>query len=264
MTRSKNILDVQSMTIDHIEFVLCDIDDTLTLNGQLHSDAYQALWNLHDAGFKVIPVTGRPAGWCEMIARFWPVHGIIGENGGFYFFYEQKMQRHFMQDEATRLKNQNQLQVIQNEVLKNVPGSALASDQFCRIIDLAIDFCEDVPPLATSEVQKIVSIFQKHGATAKVSSIHVNGWYGDHDKLSTFLTYAQNRLQVSDPQILQDKTVYIGDSPNDEPMFQYFKNSVGVKNIEPFLKDLQHRPRYICSEEGGKGFVELSQHLLQN
>lgn len=263
MTRSKNILALNELPTTSLEFVLCDIDDTLTTHGQLRGEAYQALWNLSNANFKVIPVTGRPAGWCEMIARFWPVHGVIGENGGFYFYFDKKMQRYYLQDELTRTQNQKKLSVIQNEVLKDVPGSALASDQFCRVIDLAIDFCEDVPALPKADIQKIVSIFEKHGATAKISSIHVNGWYGDHDKLSTFLVYAKERLGLSDSHDLQNKTVFIGDSPNDEPMFKYFKNSVGVQNITPFLDDLKSLPQYICSQEGGAGFVEFAKHLLK-
>lgn len=263
MTRSKNIQDIKSLKTDTIKFVLCDIDDTLTNDGQLFAKPYQALWALADAGFKIIPVTGRPAGWCEMIARFWPVHGVIGENGGFYFYYETKMQRHFVQDLTTRLENQKKLERIKEDVLKTVPGAALASDQFCRMIDLAIDFCEDVPALSKTDVQNIVSIFEKHQATAKVSSIHVNGWYGTHDKLSTFLLYAKHRLNITDYDQIQKATVFIGDSPNDEPMFEYFKNSVGVKNIEVFLDDLKHPPQFICSQNGGLGFVEFADQLLK-
>lgn len=263
MTRSKNILGVEQLVTTDLEFILCDIDDTLTTEGQLTAEAYHALWSLTKSGYKVIPVTGRPAGWCEMIARFWPVDGVVGENGGFYFFFENKMQRHFIQDSAERDTNQKRLLTIQKEILQSVPGSALASDQFCRAIDLAIDFCEDVPPLPKSDVQKIVSIFEKHGATAKVSSIHVNGWYGSHDKLSTFLVYAKNRLQITDMEVLQKKTVFIGDSPNDAPMFKYFKNSVGVRNVENFLDEIEALPHYICSEYAGAGFVEFADHLLK-
>lgn len=263
MTHSKNILNVQQLSVTSLRFILCDIDDTLTNDGRLHAEAYQALWQLHQAGFKIIPVTGRPAGWCEMIARFWPVHGVIGENGGFYYFFDGKMQRYYVQDESTRKNNQKKLKQIEQEILQQVPGAALASDQFCRAIDLAIDFCEDVPALPKSEVQKIVSLFEKHGATAKVSSIHVNGWYGEHDKLTTFLTYAKNRLDLNSKEEILNQTLFIGDSPNDEPMFEYFKYSVGVKNIEVFLSELKSPPQYICNKEGGFGFVELAERLLQ-
>lgn len=264
MTRSKNSQPITNLPTKDIEFVLCDIDDTLTVEGKLLDDAYQSLWELHRAGFKVIPVTGRPAGWCEMIARFWPVHGVIGENGGFYFYYDKKMQRYFLQNETERKKNQLKLDAIAEEIFREIPEAALASDQFCRTIDLAIDFCEDIPPLKPEQIQKIVAIFEKHGAIAKISSIHVNGWFGKHDKLHTFLIYAEKRLNLKSIADIQNKTVFIGDSPNDEPMFAYFKNSVGVKNIEAFLNQIKNPPSYICSKEGGFGFVEFANHLLKS
>ncbi len=133
-----------------------------------------------------------------MMARFWPIQEIVGENGAFYFrYFKQKMHRHFFFDETIRLENQKKILLIQTEVLQAVPGSALASDQFCRLFDLAIDFCEDVPPLPATEVQKIVDIFHKHGAQAKVSSIHVNGWFGNYDKLTMVLKYLKEEWQIS-------------------------------------------------------------------
>src|SRR5690606_12435498 len=114
-----------------------------------------AHWLLFDAGFKVVPLTGRPAGWCVMIARQWPVDAVIGETGGFYFSYKnQKMHPHFEQSETQRLQNRERLKTIETEILTQVPGAALASDQFCRIFDLAIDFCEDVHALTQNEVFK--------------------------------------------------------------------------------------------------------------
>lgn len=260
----KNLTDFNSK----IEFILTDIDDTLTTEGQLHSKAYEALWKLHDAGLKVIPITGRPAGWCEMIARFWPVAGIVGENGGFYFRYAanpgekiKKMQRWFFTDEKTISENKIKLSKISDEVLKSVPGAALASDQFCRMMDLAIDFCEDVPALPTTQVQKIVSIFEKHGAQAKVSSIHVNGWFGDYNKLSTSFQFLKNEFQISELEALK-KCIFVGDSPNDEPMFAQFPLSFGVANIKNFSSSLKHLPIFVSPSEGGEGFAEIAEQVL--
>jgi HAD superfamily hydrolase (TIGR01484 family) len=246
-----------------IEYLFTDIDDTITDQGQLHADAYQALWDLSQNGVSVVPVTGRPAGWCEMIARFWPVQGVIGENGAFYFRYHQKkMQRHFLVGEAERLINRKKLDQIAIEILKQVPGTAIASDQFCRLMDLAIDFCEDVPALKDSDVQKIVKIFEKHGATAKVSSIHVNAWFGEYDKLSMCQIFADKELgfQLSEQQ---DKIAFSGDSPNDEPMFAFFKNSFAVANIKKFASQLKHQPHFVAASEGGKGFVEIAAALMK-
>ncbi len=258
----KNLKDFNSK----IEFVLTDIDDTLTTEGQLHANAYTSLWKLHAAGIKVIPITGRPAGWCEMIARQWPVAAVVGENGGFYFRYAQKkMQRWYsVEDQAGQIsfaQNRNKLDVIQLEILKTVPGTAVASDQFCRLMDLAIDFCEDVPPLAKTEVNKIVEIFRKHGAQAKVSSIHVNGWFGSYDKLTTTFQLLKNQFKLSEEEALK-KCIFVGDSPNDEPMFKKFPHSFGVANIQEFISELKHLPTYISTKKGGDGFAEIANQVL--
>ncbi len=245
-----------------LKFLLTDIDDTLTDEGQLGAQAYEALWNLHNSGVHVVPITGRPAGWCEMIARMWPVSGVVGENGGFYFrYHDKKMQRHFFFDQQTQTSNRLKLNNLEKEILEKVPGSDLASDQFCRLMDLAIDFCEDVPALPSSEVQKIVDIFKAHGAQAKVSSIHVNGWFGDYDKLTMSLKFLEKEFGVS-AQEAKKVCAFSGDSPNDEPMFGYFPHSFAVANIQNFIDQIQHKPTYVASKRGGLGFTEIAQQIL--
>lgn len=245
-----------------IEFVLTDIDDTITTEGQLRAEAYQALWRLHDSGLKVIPVTGRPAGWCEMIARFWPVAGVVGENGAFYFRYNKKMQRWFFSDDKTINLNKQKLANIEKQILSGVPGCAVSSDQFCRLMDLAIDFCEDVTPLDKESIQKIVDIFKKNGAEAKVSSIHVNGWFGNYNKLSTSIHFLKTEMNLTESEILE-KCVFIGDSPNDESLFEKFPHSFGVANIQAFLGDMKHLPQYIAPSNGGAGFAEIAERIIQ-
>jgi len=244
--------------------MLTDIDDTLTDEGQLGPEAYQAMWQLHDAGIHLVPVTGRPAGWCEMIARVWPVSGIIGENGGFYFRYHNKqMKRHFFFDQAQQAKNRTKLQQVEKEILHGVPGCALASDQFCRLMDLAIDFCEDVPALPATSVKKIVDIFHGHGAQAKVSSIHVNGWFGDYDKLTMSLQFLKNEFSV-EAEEARKICGFSGDSPNDEPMFAYFPHSFAVANIQKFLDQIKNKPAYVSTQRGGLGFTEIVKAVLES
>lgn len=247
-----------------IDFVLTDIDDTLTDEGLLGPEAYTAMWNLKNAGVQLIPVTGRPAGWCEMIARVWPVAGVIGENGGFYFRYkDRKMERHFVHDFEKQIENRQKLERIQKEILDAVPGAAIASDQFCRFMDLAIDFCEDVPRLPKDQVEKIVQIFHKYGAQAKVSSIHVNGWFGSYDKLTMSKKFLKDEFSLSESDI-RERCCFCGDSPNDEPMFTYFPQSFAVANISEFLPDLRHKPAYVSKNRGGRGFAEISEQILKN
>lgn len=246
-----------------VDFLFTDIDDTLTDEGLLGPEAYEALWKLKQANIKVIPVTGRPAGWCEMIARMWPVAGVIGENGGFYFRYkDKKMERCFVHDFEVQIENREKLNRIQEEVLTKIPGSAIASDQFCRFMDLAIDFCEDVPRLPKKDVEKIVSIFKRHGAQAKVSSIHVNGWFGEYDKLSMTLMFLEKEFKIS-AEDAKRKACFCGDSPNDEPMFSFFPQSFAVANIAEFIDEIKNKPGFISQSRGGKGFAEISNQILK-
>lgn len=249
-----------SSVAPRIEGVLCDIDDTLTLHGRLPASAYAALWALHDAGIRVIPVTGRPAGWVDQIARLWPVHGVVGENGGLWFWHDgTKLQRRFLQDEQTRAANKARLAALRERILREVPGAGVASDQPYRELDLAVDFCEDVPPLDDQAIDTIVRLFEEEGATAKVSSIHVNGWFGSFDKLTGAERLINDRFGTA---LDTDRWLYVGDSPNDAPMFAHFPWSVGVANVRAFLNRMDAHPRWITDAEGGHGFAECVELLL--
>lgn len=245
--------------------VLCDIDGTITTAGRLTAAAYGALERLQDAGLWVIPVTGRPAGWCDLIARFWPVAAVVGENGALYFRYDheqRRMIRGFARTEAERAHDRERLRLIGEEVLRAVPGARIAADQSYRDTDLAIDWCEDVPALPPAEVQRIVALLSAHGLTVKVSSIHVNAWFGRHDKLAMTRRLAQEQFGI-DLDAARERFAFIGDSPNDEPMFAYFPLSFAVANIAPFVDSLVHRPAHVIDEAAeGDGFALFAERVL--
>jgi HAD superfamily hydrolase (TIGR01484 family) len=262
----KSINEFNPLSQPKIQYLLTDIDDTLTTEGLLPAIAYDSLWQLYEKKIKIIPVTGRPAGWCEMIARLWPVAGVIGENGGFYFRYDRenkKMHRWFFASQETMLENKKKLQTIESEVLKNIPGCAVSSDQFSRLMDLAIDFCEDVHPLPKSDIKKIVQIFESHGAVAKVSSIHVNGWFGEYNKVTTAIKFLKNEFGVSESEAMA-QCAFVGDSPNDEPMFAKFPLSFGVANIKKFSDQIVFQPTYVSNFNGGEGFSEITQKIIHS
>jgi HAD superfamily hydrolase (TIGR01484 family) len=243
-----------------VRAVLLDIDDTLTTEGRLTAQAYAALERLHGAGLRVVPVTGRPAGWCDHIARMWPVDAVVGENGAFYFFYDEKrLHKRFHDSAPARAEKRARLEAIAARVLAAVPGCALASDQPYRETDLAIDYCEDVAPLPLAAAERIATLMREAGLTAKVSSIHVNGWFGDYDKLAMTRRLFAERLGI-DLERANREVVFAGDSPNDAPMFAFFENSVGVANVRRF--DLPHAPKYVTRAPAGSGFTELAEHLL--
>jgi HAD superfamily hydrolase (TIGR01484 family) len=248
-----------------VRFVLCDIDDTLTDGGRLTARAYEALERLHAAGLKIVPVTGRPAGWCDLIARFWPVDAVVGENGAFWFAYDRDarhMTRCYWKTEAQRRKDRERLALLEAQILAQVPGAAVAADQAFREADLAIDYREDVAPLADNAITRIVAIFEAAGAQAKISSIHVNGWFGDYDKLAMSRRLLEERFGL-DSDAAREQALFIGDSPNDAPMFAHFSHTVGVANVRDFAGSLTAEPAWVSNARGGAGFAELAAALLE-
>ena len=256
--------DLPSAVCRGLRWVLADIDDTLTSDGRLEAAAYAALERLHDAGLHVVPITGRPAGWCDLIARFWPVDAVVGENGALCMRYDRgrrAMRTIFWQDGAERAASRLRLTALAERILREVPGTALASDQPYRACDLAIDIAEDVVPLPPAAVARVVALFAEAGASAKVSSIHVNGWFGDWDKLRmTRRLFAEQ--WDADLDAVREQVVFIGDSPNDAPMFGHFPHAVGVANVARYLDGIAAAPAYITAHPGGAGFVELAETIL--
>jgi HAD superfamily hydrolase (TIGR01484 family) len=251
-----------------VRYVLMDIDDTLTREGKLSAASYSALWDLHRAGLKLIPVTGRPAGWCDLIAREWPVDGVVGENGALAFWEERGVGGHakpFLKQSfhPNAVSNTHPvLERIRERVLEEVPGTRAAKDQFARLFDLAIDFAEEEPVLSLDDAQKIRAIAEAEGAIAKVSSIHVNIWMGVYDKLSMAEHFLSSRFGwrsgAGDREV-----IFAGDSPNDEPMFARFPLSCAVANIRRYAALIKHEPAFVASQECGEGFAEIAAAILQ-
>ena len=246
--------------------IFFDIDGTFTTSGKIGSVAYQALWMLKESSLRVVPITGRPAGWCDHIARMWPVDGVVGENGALYFWFDnadRKLRKRFVDSEDVRAKKRQRLQAIKDEILSSVPGTATASDQLYREADLAIDYCEDVKTLSPDAVDHVCEIFKKHGATCRISSIHVNGWFGDYDKLGMTKTLVQERWGL-ELDTEKERFLFCGDSPNDEPMFRYFPFTAGVRTVLRFADRMKELPAFVANGEGGEGFAEIVKIVLRH
>jgi len=245
--------------------LVSDIDDTITTGGMLPASTFQALWALSAAGVRTVMVTGRPAGWFDHIARMWPVAGVIGENGALIYAYDRparRMRRTYLLGEEERLEGRRRLERIRERVLREVPGCAIANDQPFRLADLAVDFREDVGPLGPAEVREICRIMESEGATYKVSSIHINCWYGAFDKVSGLRRLlADEGRDLDDPRV-RETMLFTGDSPNDEPLFQALETTIGVANILPFLPELRHPPAFITEREAAAGFAEAVEIIL--
>ncbi len=254
--------DLTSERMRRVSCVFTDIDDTLTTRGDLTAEAYSAMQRLSRAGLRVVPITGRPAGWCDHIARMWPVSAVVGENGAFYFFRDSaRLQKRYLQSEQQRRHSRVRLDELRDLILDNVAGAGVASDQEYRVADLAIDFCEDVAPLGAADIERILAYARDAGATAKVSSIHVNMWFGDFNKLHmTKIMCAELFGETLDEDL--ERYIYVGDSPNDAPMFEYFPLSIGVANVSEFAHSLSAAPKFITRHACGAGFCEVADRLL--
>ena len=238
--------------------VFTDIDDTLTTEGTITSDAIQALQHLKAAGLMVIPITGRPVGWSIPFAATWPVNAMVAENGAVALLHDaSKNQVHkiYQQDLAVRTHNFEQMQRIAQKVLKEIPGTVMAQDSAGRETDIAFDHSE-FHKLTNEQIQQVVQLLQQEGLTATVSSIHINAWFGSHNKWQG-AQWVLKQLTGRDLKQELDQWVYVGDSANDQIMFEHFTHSVGVANILRFEKELQHVPEYITTQERGAGFSEV-------
>jgi HAD superfamily hydrolase (TIGR01484 family) len=254
--------------------VLTDIDDTLTTDGAITADALQALADLKAAGLHVIPITGRPVGWSEPFARAWPVDAIVAENGACALLPKisreidlkdntdkrNQLLKIYQQDAATRAAQYARMQAVLADIEARVPGARRAEDSPGRECDIAIDHSE-FTQLPQPAIDACVRIMRAAGMNATVSSIHINGWYGSHDKLEG-ARWIVRELLGRDIDRELERWVYIGDSTNDQRMFEHFPHSVGVANIARFVPRLTHLPRYVTQGERGAGFAELAQRLL--
>ncbi len=241
--------------------VLTDIDDTLTRDGRIEPAALLALQALHRAGVPVLAVTGRPLGWSEPFARDWPVRAIVAENGAVAVYrHGAGLRTDYVQDEATRARNTIRLRAAAARVLREVPGATLARDSAGRVTDIAVDHSE-FAHLSPAQVARVVAVLRDEGMNATVSSIHVNGWYGGHDKPAG-ARWIVRRLLGRDLDAERERWLYVGDSTNDQAMFAALPLSVGVANLLRFADQLHTWPAYLAQAERGAGFAEVARALL--
>jgi HAD superfamily hydrolase (TIGR01484 family) len=242
--------------------VLTDIDDTLTTEGAITPDALQALADLKAAGLAVVAITGRSVGWSLPFAAQWPVDAIVAENGAVALLRraDGSVEKRYQQDAATRAANFARMQDVLSLIERSIPGAGRATDSWGRETDIAIDHSEFVR-LSQPQIDQVVQAMRREGLHATVSSIHVNAWFGDHDKLHGARWIVRELWQRPlDAEI--DRWAYVGDSTNDQRMFEAFALSVGVANIARFVPQLAHLPRYVTLGERGAGFAEFARLVL--
>ena len=238
-----------------IRYVLTDIDDTLTTDGKLLPQTYQAMWDLRDAGIELVTVTGGSAGWCEHIARAWPVAAAIGESGAFVMSAERnRVAVEYWEDEAIQAERQAAHVAAVRPLLAD--RFRFAHDQRFRLADVAVDIVGH----DRAEVDQLAARIRALGGSAAISSVHLNTWIGRYDK-QTMSERLLRRLGLGDVE-LAEQVCFVGDSRNDAPMFAHFPKSFGVANILPVIDDLPKKPRWISQAPAGKGFAAIAQAIL--
>lgn len=242
--------------------VFTDIDDTLTTDGAITPDALQALADLKAAGLHVVAITGRPVGWSVPFATAWPVDAIVAENGAVALLPrpDGTLDKRYQQDAATRTANFTRMQAVLADIERHIPGAGRATDSPGRECDIAIDHSE-FTRLSDAQIDQVVQRMRAGGMHATVSSIHVNGWYGAHNKLEG-ARWIVRELWGRTLDTEMDRWAYVGDSTNDQLMFDAFAHSIGVANIARFVPQLAHLPRYVTQSERGAGFTEVARAVL--
>jgi HAD superfamily hydrolase (TIGR01484 family) len=258
-SRMKPVESLSTAQLNSVRGVLTDIDDTLTRDGAIEDTALKALQRLHLHRVPVIAITGRPAGWSEPFAAQWPVLAIVAENGGVMLRATPGGLVHeFAQAEADRSRNFERLQVCAAAVLREVPGARLATDCAERLTDIAVDHSE-FAHLDAAAIAQIAALMRRHGLNATVSSIHINGWIGNHTKWTAAQWAVSQCLGIP---LVATEWAYVGDSTNDQLMFERIPLSVAVANIARFVPQLEVLPAYVTRGERGAGFAELADALL--
>lgn len=256
----KNINEIARFEISKIKFILTDIDGTLTdENGKIAPETYEMLWKLRKAGFVVIPVTGRTAGWASVAITDWPVDAIVGESGGIVYYLENGSRKEFVHPSVPSEKESFH-QKIKEAAFSANPKIKVSVDQYSRFNDFAFNYAEDEDcRLSFEEAKEVLEAVKSIGANGNISSIHINTWFGDYDKLPMSLLYLKEHYGIENPE---NCVIYFGDAANDEEMFGFFPISCGVANLMKYAEYMEHLPSYITDLPGGKGFCEAAKILL--
>ena len=252
----KDLLELNKRDLEKVKILMFDLDGTFVSKDRLKSSTYNCLEKVANKGMKTVVVTGRPGGWCDMIARWWPVDSVIGENGALsYSMLDGKMRRDIFDSSFSLRESKDFLDSLFEEIKSNFGEVHLAADQPFRQWDLALDISEDY--YMSMEKAKEISEFCIHkGANAAISNIHLNIWYGSYTKCDMALKILEKW------NVNIDECIYIGDSPNDEQMFKQFPKSVGVKSVVQYPDIMQHYPSYVTGNDGSQGFEELVNFIL--
>jgi HAD superfamily hydrolase (TIGR01484 family) len=238
--------------------VLFDLDDTLLDRGRLSVAALTSLYRLSEAGLILVGVTGRPAGWGQVLARQWPVSGMVTENG--IIALVQRDHRVQVLDRASseqRAARRQQLSALVAELRVRFPELEPSDDVAGRIADFSFDIAES-RQVDASVVQAVTDHARERGARVVRSSIQLHLCFDGDDKASGALRFL-HLVHGVDATLARYRFAFIGDSENDAPCFGAFEHTFGVANLQGRPSVL---PAYRASQAMGAGFAEIAEVLL--
>lgn len=245
-----------------IDGLLFDLDDTFLTHGVLTRAAYDALWDLHDAGVKLVVVTGRPSLWGQFVARQWPIDAATTENGAIAIVRDGKhVERVDPCDREEREARRSKLVAVVKDMGARIPDLKLADDTSGRISDVAWDIGENVrvPP---ETVARAASIIAEHGARSSASSVHLHATFDGDDKATGTVRLLATRFGV-DVGMARSRWAFAGDSGNDRACFAGFETTFGVANVRNHVGALSVPPRFVASSAMGDGFAEIARAILR-
>lgn len=254
------MLPLAQADLSKVRAVFTDVDGTLTSEGRLKAATLRALEWLAAHGVEVVLVSGRPSGWGECWARQLPVAGVIVENGGLaYVRRKDRLHKVYAEPNGQRQKNRAALERHVAAALAHVKGARLSMDSVATEVDLAIDYAE-ASSLGPRGADRLEAFLRARGVTAVRSSVHVNCWLGAFDKRTAVERFLRQewgtRLSPA-----ERRYVYVGDSFNDQPLFEAFPLSIGVANVRQVK--LEHPPKFVTRAAEGKGFGEVADAIAR-
>lgn len=241
--------------------LLFDLDDTVLSHGVLTLEAYQAIWSLHEAGLRLVAVTGRPSGWGEVVARQWPIDGAVTENGAVHVVRDGKgVTLQFDGDEAQVAARRARLDALVAKVERELPVVKLADDNHARRSDVAFDIAER-ERLDSATVEQLAALVVASGARTTRSSVHLHASFERDDKASGAIRFVHRRFG-DDAGAALHRWAFVGDSGNDAACFAAFKTTFGVENVRAYARVLSVPPRWVAPSKRGAGFAEIAKAIL--
>lgn len=235
-----------------LKYIFSDFDGTLTdLNG-LGPIFFEILELIKQQQAQLIIVSGRSLSWGHFLLTHFPIQTAIMEGGGVILTRDQRghILEHLMVSESEVIK----LEESTKELKLMLPQSVLSVDSFGRKTDRAIEFKD----MAQVDVERAEKFLKQNGLNYSVSNVHLNFWCGEVSKYKGVKHFLDHMVMAS-----EQEGIFFGDAPNDESMFQHFKNSVGVSNIQESIARIKYRPATILHGEENRSAYGVLNTLKQ-